>query len=700
MKKKYGTLCAKLVQVPLIMKLVQVPLIMKLVQVPLIMKLVQVPLILAIVLLAISISCGPAGKLTGDIDGRQDTYADSRTEPAGGSVKDEPAGSPGEEADGSQAGNDPAEGTGNDPGPGTVNDPGPGTVNDPGLQVPGPAGPGETGKNTLTGKDTEAGEVTLAGKDTVAGKETVAEETLNGGWSRMPADTVPFRDTFTMEGEIPLRIGENLDSMLNLWYVNRSLEDAVDDYNPEEDTLIPDFPDAVYMQRLAEIPSVIDLTYNRIVKNYINVYTRKRREQVRVMLGLADYYFPIFEQVFDTYNVPYELKYLSVIESALNPRAVSRAGAVGIWQFMYGTGKHYGLTINSLVDERRDPVAATHTAARFLVDLYRMYGDWTLALAAYNCGPGNVNKAIRRSGGRRNFWDIYYFLPRETREYVPAFIAATYTMNYYPEHRLSKRPLELPRFSDTIVVHEQVHLEQIAGVLGIPVRQLRDMNPHYRRDIIPATAKNGYAVRIPLEKTASFIDLQDSIFTYRDSVYFDQEKLVATPLRYASSYRVELPADRYDKLVYTVKAGDNVGFVADWYDVRASDLRYWNNIRRNLIRTGQKLVIYKPKGTGARYGNIDSMGFREKQQFAGRAVSSPGPAGGTAEPGPAVSGTYGAGKRGSGEYITYVVKSGDTLWEIAKSYPGVTETDIARLNNITNQSKIKPGQIIKIKRKG
>jgi len=426
------------------------------------------------------------------------------------------------------------------------------------------------------------------------------------------------RQDFPMEGELELQTGQNLDSLLNLWYVNRSLETAVDDYQPEADTLVPDFSDSVYLARLAEIPSVVDLTYNRIVKNYINVYTHKRREQMRIMMGLADYYFPLFEEVFDLYGIPYELRYLSVIESALNPRAVSRVGAVGTWQFMYSTGKHYGLTINSLVDERRDPLAATHAAARFLSDLHRMYQDWTLALAAYNCGPGNVNKAIRRSGGRRDFWDIYYYLPRETRGYVPAFIAATYAMNYAGDHLLSKAPLSLPLYTDTMMVHEPVHLKQVAEVLNIPIGQLRDLNPQYRQDVVPATLKKAYAIRIPQDQSAAFIDLQDSIFAYKDSVFFDPGKKVATPQHYASSYRVDLPADKYDKLYYTVRSGDNVGYVADWYDVRASDLRYWNNIRRNLIKVGQKLVIYKPKGSSERYKDLDKMSFSEKQAFAGR----------------------------------------------------------------------------------
>ena len=506
----------------------------------------------------------------------------------------------------------------------------------------------------------------------------------------------PMADTFSAEGELELRTGDNLDSLLNLWYVNQSLENATDDYLAESDTLIPDFSDSVYIHRLSEIPSVVDLTYNRIVKNYINVYSRMRREQVRIMLGLSDYYFPAFEEIFDLYSVPYEIEYLSVIESALNPRAVSRAGAVGAWQFMYSTGRHYGLTINSLVDERRDPIAATHAAARYLADLHHIYHDRTLALAAYNCGPGNVNKAIRRSGGKRNFWDIYYYLPRETRGYVPAFIAATYVMNYYEDHLITRAPLSLPRVVDTIMVNEPVHLKQVAEVLDIPIELLRDINPQYRQDIVPGTSKKGYAIAVPQDQVAAFIDLQDSIFAYKDSLFFDPGKMVATPQHYTSTYRVDLPPDKYDKLYYSVKSGDNVGYIADWYDVRASDLRYWNNISRNIIRVGQKLVIYKPKGKSTSYSDLDQMSFAEKQKFAGRAVTSASTGSVSSSSGNSSAGVTNAD---SDEYITYRVRQGDNLWVIARKYPGVSETNITRLNNITDASKIKPGQLLKIKPK-
>jgi len=507
------------------------------------------------------------------------------------------------------------------------------------------------------------------------------------------------RDSMFNDEVYELRLEQNIDSLLNIYYINQSMENMVDDAGFDiNDSLVPDFPDSVYIERLGNIPSVIDMSYNRLVKNYINVYTKKRRDQVKYMLAVSDFYFPMFEEIFDYYGVPYELKYLAIIESALNPRAVSRAGAVGTWQFMYGTARMYGLRINSLVDERRDPVKSTHAAAKFLKNLYSIYGDWTLALAAYNCGPGNVNKAIRRSGGKRDFWEIYYYLPRETRGYVPAFIAAAYSMTYYRDHNLYKEPIDIELHTDTININEKLHLMQVSEVLGIPVKQLRDLNPQYRYDIIPATHDQVYSLAIPVKNVSAFIDLQDSILAFKDSVYFNREKMITSPSSVNSRYQVDLPADKYDKLYYTVKSGDNLGFIADWYDVRVSDLRYWNNISRNMIRSGQKMVIYKPKGKSSRYSGIDEMTFRQKQEFAGRAVSKATSTASSGSSASSESSSAGTSDDDPGDFIYYTVRSGDTLWDIAQKYPGVSDTDISRWNNLSNSNRIKPGQKIRIKR--
>ena len=476
---------------------------------------------------------------------------------------------------------------------------------------------------------------------------------------------------------------ENLDSLLDLYYVEEALEE-IDTTRPAED-IIPDFPDSVYIARLAAIPTVIDLSYNRIVKNYIDTYIKKRRGTVEVMLGLSEHYFPIFDEIFDYYDIPNEMKYMSIIESALNPRAYSRARAVGLWQFMYGTGRMYGLEINSLVDERLDPIKSTQAAARFSRDLYKIYGDWILVIAAYNCGPGNVNRAIRRAGGKTNYWDIYYYLPRETRGHVPAFIAATYVMNYYQEHNLTPREVDIPIVSDTLHIKEQLHLKQVAEVLDIPIKEIRDLNPQYRHDIIPGNGKT-YSLALPDEYTLKFIDMEKTIYAYKDSVFFDPSKMTISPTSSHTSYVPEAPGPDYVKIYYTVKSGDNLGYISEWYNVRISDLKYWNNIRRNLIRSGQKLVIYKHKSKASKYKDIDSMTFAQKQARIGKSVS----ASATSSP---VNPNY------NGEYIMYTVQSGDTLWDIAKKYPGVTETDIMRLNNLSDGNKIRPGQQLKIKPK-
>jgi membrane-bound lytic murein transglycosylase D len=313
--------------------------------------------------------------------------------------------------------------------------------------------------------------------------------------------------------DFPEAMTYNLDSLMSLYMSKKYLSMPGDCEMKDEN---PVFTPEEYIDRLRRMPTVMEMGYNDIVQRFIDRYMARLRHSVSYMLGATNFYVPIFEEALEAYQVPLELKYLPVIESALNPRAVSRVGATGLWQFMLGTGKQYGLEVNSLVDERRDPVRSSYAAARYLRDLYRIFGDWNLVIAAYNCGPGNINKAIHRSGGEKDYWRLYPYLPAETRGYVPAFIAANYAMTYYCEHGICPMSTKLPLETDTVVVNRDVHLEQIAKVLDLDIEMLRSLNPQYRRDIVPGNTKK-YAIRLPMADTGRFIDMQDSIYSYRAS---------------------------------------------------------------------------------------------------------------------------------------------------------------------------------------
>ena len=303
----------------------------------------------------------------------------------------------------------------------------------------------------------------------------IAQEALPTGAETIQDSAIVYPESMT----------ENLSDLLRNWQLDLSNAD-IDCRRGENVT----FQDSVYLKRLHNLPSEMELSYNSVVRSYIEMYAVRKRDQVSYMLALGDYYFPMFEQALDRYGLPLELKYLPVIESALNPAAVSRAGATGLWQFMLQTGKGYGLEVNSLVDERRYPYKSTDAAVNYLKDLYAIYGDWNLVIAAYNCGPGNVNKAIARNGGKRDYWEIYYSLPRETRGYVPAFIAANYIMNHYADHNICPaHSSSLTVALDTVHVNERIHLEQITGVLNIPLEELQRLNPQFRRILIPGVFK-------------------------------------------------------------------------------------------------------------------------------------------------------------------------------------------------------------------
>ena len=346
----------------------------------------------------------------------------------------------------------------------------------------------------------------------------------------------------------------------------------------------PVISDSIYIDRLSRIPSIIEMPFNDIVKKHIEAYTNRLRNKVSFILAAANFYMPLFEEALDAYDLPLELKYLPIIESALNPTALSRQRASGLWQFMLRTGKIYGLENNSLVDERRDPIKSTWAAARYLKDLYNIYKDWNLVLAAYNCGPGNVNKAIRRAGGATDYWEIYPSLPKETRGYVPGFIAANYVMHYYCEHGICPMETQLPATSDTIHIHKDLNLKQVAGVCNIDIEQLRSLNPQYKKDIVPGNSKP-YILRLPNNTVNQFIELQDSIYNYKANEYLTKRRTVA--VKEHGTGKGNSKNASYHKIL----KGDTLGGIAARYGVSVKQLRSLNNIKGNKITAGKTLRI-------------------------------------------------------------------------------------------------------------
>ena len=376
--------------------------------------------------------------------------------------------------------------------------------------------------------------------------------------------------------EFPEAMAFELDSLLNHYmskaYLTEDNDCRMKDVNPV-------FEKEVYIERLKRIPSVIELPYNDVVQKFIDRYSGRLRHSVSYMLGASNFYMPIFEEALETYGLPLELKYLPVIESALNPKAVSRVGATGLWQLMLTTGKQYGLNVNSLVDERRDPVKSSYAAAHYLSDLYKIYGDWNLVIAAYNCGPDNINKAIHRSKGVRDYWQIYPYLPKETRGYVPAFVAANYIMTYYCEHNICPMVTRLPAKTDTIMVSKNVHLEQVASVCNIDLEQLRALNPSYRRDIVPGLTALS-PLRLPQTEVGKFIDREDSVYNYRADELFNKRALVAVnddqPMytsKSSSSKKSTRRSKSRSKKTVTIRQGQTLSEIAKKNHTTVAKLR-------------------------------------------------------------------------------------------------------------------------------
>lgn len=415
--------------------------------------------------------------------------------------------------------------------------------------------------------------------------------------------------------EVPEGMLLEIDSLLNQYNSKTYLQDNDCHYSDVN----PEFPVETYIERLQRIPSVMEMPYNDVVRKFIDRYAARLRASVSYMLGAANFYMPIFEEALEMYNLPLELKYLPVIESALSPTATSRVGAAGLWQFMLATGKQYGLEVNSLVDERRDPIKSTYAAARYLRDLYKIYDDWNLVIAAYNYGPQNINKAIHRAGGVKDYWAIYKYLPRETQGYVPAFIAANYIMTYYCEHNICPMRTQIPAKSDTIVVNRDVHFKQIAAVTGIRIEELRSLNPQYRRDIVNGSTQPS-VIRLPQTYVNAFLDREDSIYNYEaatllskrtvvevtaDDVKEDvvaRSQTVAPGTHQATHGRTRAvsqsrnrrggkTASRGRSQSVTVKSGQTLSEIARKNNTTVEKLKRLNGIKGNNIRAGKKLKV-------------------------------------------------------------------------------------------------------------
>ena len=421
------------------------------------------------------------------------------------------------------------------------------------------------------------------------------------------------------------------------------------------DIQLDELPTELLKERLEILnnETPFNVEYNQSLERLIKTYLKRRKKAYGNLMSRAQYYFPMFEEHLDKYDIPLEIKYLAIVESALKPRAKSRVGATGLWQFMYQTGKQFGLNVNSYVDERQDPLKSTEAACKYLSALYRTFGDWDLALAAYNSGPGNVRKAIRRAGGKRNYWNIRQFLPRETAGYLPAFYATLYILKHADEHGIVAKKATINKFeTDTIHIKKQLTFEQIQKFLDVDIEMLQFLNPQYKLDIIPYRKNKNYYVRLPLYNVGQYISNEKELYAFVDAEEAKREK--------------QLPkyVEMNDRTRYRVRSGDYLGKIATKFGVSVSSLKRWNGLRSNRLKIGQRLTVYPRKLTSSTTSKKTS-----KQ---------------TKKPLP------------KGDYTTYVVKNGDSLWTISKKFSNVSVQNLKDWNDIWSVKSLKPGMKLKI----
>ncbi len=555
-------------------------------------------------------------------------------------------------------------------------------------------------------------------------------------------------------------IAAALDSLANLKYFEgyeTASEWELESVFGFSHGFVPVYSDSVYYERLRKLDAAtpINLTYNQYVRDYIDLYAVKKRGLTERVMGLAKIYFPMFEEQLDKFNMPLELKYLAIVESALNPEARSRVGATGLWQFMYGTGKMYDLNVSSFVDDRRDPIKSTIAACAHMSDLYKMYKDWLLVLAAYNSGAGNVNKAIRRSGGKMDFWQIRPFLPLETRGYVPAFIGVTYVMNYAAEHNLrAVEPIIQHYEIDTVTVKELLTFNQIASHINVPIEDLQFLNPSFKAGVIPAVNGKPYTLRLPKKYIPSFVNNEAQLYALGAQKKIEQEQLLSMMKTVTSAE------------YHRVKKGENLGLIAKKYHCTVSDLKRWNKLHSTTLAVGQRLIVRpervleqqfaaktdnnkqqiakKPDTTTVKKDTLETLYADALPQETtasnkasrvenlhhtvqkGETLNKIALAnnitldelkqwnnlsGTTIHPGDVLivgkketsdsskevlAENKNAGKTKTNQFIYYTVQRGDTLWTIAKKHEGCSVEDIKKLNNIRNERSIVPGQKIKV----
>jgi membrane-bound lytic murein transglycosylase D len=511
----------------------------------------------------------------------------------------------------------------------------------------------------------------------------------------------PLKNNF--DGGEGDQITEMLDSLVNIRSLARAdAKTQVSKYKfqPNE---VPVYTEKDIRARLAKIQtqSPIPFAYNESVRRYIDLYVAKRRESASITMGLSQIYFPLFEQVLDQQNLPSELKYLAIVESALNPIAVSKAGATGLWQFMHGTGRMYNLEINSYIDERRDVYKSTLAACQYFKDMYAVYHDWLLVIASYNCGPGNINKAIARSGGKRTFWEIAPYLPKETRGYVPAFIAVNYMMNYGAEHNIGTIPSSISYYElDTVSVVRGMSFEHVAASIGVSVDLIRFLNPIYKKNYIPSADKQPFKLILPSNKVGIFIANAEKIYKSNPNANYEELILHASNTTMPAEQDILKPANS-ERLLLTIKIrkGDKLEYIADKYDCSVSELRKLNKLKgKKPLKPGQKIKVYLTNNTRKQSdviytASVDKTlkkinGKKGKSNIINQTVKE--------DEVVVVTEKSGTEEAKPTKYIYHIVQQGDTLWNISQRYKGVTVKQLKEINKITNSGDLKPGTTIKV----